>query len=147
MEVEVEKLASQDEIHLRQRSRISWLREGDRNSNFFHLKASSRKVLNTIPGLVSSHSDWCSDDSKMGNIVLDYFGEIFTSSNPTLMDMENVLGSVEPIVDCTMNHILTSLFTAKEIHRDLFDMHPDKAPCPNGLSVLFLSKFFGYSWK
>lgn len=52
----------------------------------------------------------------MGNIVLDYFGAIFTSSSPTSMDMENVVGVVEPIVDSTMNHILTAPFTTDEIH-------------------------------
>lgn len=44
LETEVEKLASHDEIYWHQRSRIYWLLEGDRNSNYFHLKALSRKA-------------------------------------------------------------------------------------------------------
>lgn len=73
LKADVEKLAKTDEIFWRQRSRVSWLKDGDRNSRFFHSKASHRKTRNTITGLVSSHGDWCTDGESMSDIVLDYF--------------------------------------------------------------------------
>lgn len=36
-----------------------------------------------------------------------------------------------------MNNLLCAPFTAQEIKRAMFDMHPDKAPGPDGMSALF----------
>ncbi|XP_073049463.1 uncharacterized protein [Primulina eburnea] len=142
LEGEVEKLSSQEELYWRQRSRISWLREGDRNSRFFHQKSSLRKVHNSIQGLISCHGDWCTEIMGMGNIVLDYFGRLFSSSSPNIADLDALVGIVEPTVDCTMNRILTGPFTPKEIHRALFDVNPDKARGLDGFSALFYQKFW-----
>ncbi|XP_073030650.1 uncharacterized protein [Primulina eburnea] len=41
-----------------------------------------------------------------------------------------------------MNQILCAPFTETEVRRALFDMHPDKAPGPDGFSTLFFQKFW-----
>ncbi|KAL5553661.1 hypothetical protein UlMin_041062 [Ulmus minor] len=41
-----------------QRSKDMWLKSGDRNSKFFHWKASARKAKNSIVGLFDSNEKW-----------------------------------------------------------------------------------------
>ncbi|KAL5575510.1 hypothetical protein UlMin_017209 [Ulmus minor] len=51
-----------EERYWRQRSKDSWLKCGDRNSKFFHWKASARNSKNSIPGLVDINGNWCEED-------------------------------------------------------------------------------------
>jgi hypothetical protein len=46
LESEMEGLLEREEIFWKQRSRIDWLQAGDRNSKFFHAKATARKRKN-----------------------------------------------------------------------------------------------------
>ncbi|KAL8475066.1 hypothetical protein ACS0TY_031475 [Phlomoides rotata] len=48
LELELEKLHSQEEMHWHQRSRNNWLSLGDRNTSFFHKCASGRRARNRI---------------------------------------------------------------------------------------------------
>jgi hypothetical protein len=45
---EIEKLLEQEELFWAQRSRVNWLQFGDKNTNFFHNFASSRRQRNKI---------------------------------------------------------------------------------------------------
>lgn len=55
---EINELLLQDEIHWRQRSRVVWLESGEKNTKFFHQKATQRRRTNTITGLLDP-SDTC----------------------------------------------------------------------------------------
>lgn len=128
-------------MYWKQKSRVNWLAHGDRNSKFFHACASQRRAKNKINGLVSTHGDWCTDNSSMAEIILDYFSHLFSSNNPTEADQNKVLDSMEMRIDRNMNSILNAPFTTEEVRKAIFDLHPDKAPGPHGMSAFFFQKF------
>lgn len=137
LEKEIDILSMKMELYWKQRSRVNWLANGDRNSKYFHRQASLRRANNFISGLVSSHGDWCTDQSSMSSIIIDYFPTLFTSQNPTASDMSQVLDGVMHMIDDNLNSVLCAPFVEAEVRQALFDMHPDKAPGPDGMSVFF----------
>ncbi|KAL5538322.1 hypothetical protein UlMin_043071 [Ulmus minor] len=51
-EKNLNSLLDKEERYWRQRSRVSWLKDGDRNTKFFHRKATARRKKNEILGLL-----------------------------------------------------------------------------------------------
>lgn len=41
-----------------------------------------------------------------------------------------------------MNNFLCAKFTVEEVHKVVVDMHPSKAPGPNGFTTLFYQKLW-----
>ena len=51
VESQLREALRQEEIWLKQRSRVTWFREGDRNSGYFQAQAAHRKRINRITSL------------------------------------------------------------------------------------------------
>ena len=76
----------------------------------------------------------------MGNIVDNYFTNIFASSNPHRI--EDSLATMERKITQAMNQKLCAPYSAEEVRQALFQMHPSKSPGPDGMSCLFFQKIW-----
>ncbi|KAL9664408.1 hypothetical protein QQ045_019808 [Rhodiola kirilowii] len=132
-----------EELFWKQRSRVDWLKEGDRNTRFFHLHASRRREINTIESLKVDGDTWISGDEELCEVVVNHFGRLFRTSRaiPTgqMMDM---LGVVPNKIDDKMRQQLTTPFTEIEVQDAVFQMFPTKAPGLDGFSALFYQKIW-----
>ena len=63
-----------------QRSRNCWLKSNDRNTSFSHIKASNRYQRNIITRIKDSNYVWQEDEEIMGRTFVEYFTQLFTSS-------------------------------------------------------------------
>jgi hypothetical protein len=136
----VEKLSEvlhREEIMWRQRSRIQWLAEGDKNMRFFHLRASQRKKKNQISNLVKPDGLTTMDDLEMGNAANAFYQDLYRSKG--VSEMEGVLRCVPKRVGPEMNRKLDALFVASEVKTALFEMYPTKAPGPDRFPAHFFS--------
>ena len=118
---------------------INWFQSRDRNTGFFHAKASSRQKKNDMEGLLDARGVWQENEEVMGEIVLDYYTNLFTSSN--LIDFDEILGAMQPRVTSSMNQKITMEFTADEVNMALKQMYPLKAPGPDSMPPLFYQHF------
>ena len=115
----------------RQRSRLNWFQSGDRNTSFFHAKASARLKKNFIEGILDENETWQEDDEKVEEVVVAYYNELFTTSQPT--KFSELLQAIQPKVTPSMNQALTKNFKAVEVKLALKQMYPPKVPGSDGM--------------
>ncbi|KAK3189117.1 hypothetical protein Dsin_028678 [Dipteronia sinensis] len=126
-----------EESYWKQRSRIEWLKYGDRNTRFFHMTATVRKARNKIIGLRGDDGLWYESTADMKRIIFSYFGDLFQSCNPSHSDLSSVLVGVRQKLSSSMSCFLDSVFTGEEIKKAVFQLGATKAPGRDGLPALF----------
>ena len=137
---EVNKLIHHEEVFWRQRSRSLWLSAGDKNTSFFHQRASQRKKKNTIEGLHDENGVWQTDEGRVSTIAERYYADLFKAQSHTNMD--RVLEDVDKVVTDEMVGSLNQPYSEEDERRALFSMHPSKSPGPDGMFPFFFQKFW-----
>ena len=140
LKTEINTLLHHEEVFWRQWSRSLCLKIGDKNTRFFHQKASQRHTKNNIKGLKDREGIWQSDMSRISNIAKEYYTELFATSHPR--SMERVLEAVDKVVTDEMAHSLTQPYIKEEVRMALFSMHPSKSSRSDGKSPFFFQKYW-----
>ncbi|XP_055962333.1 uncharacterized protein LOC126687828 [Mercurialis annua] len=139
LQEEIDELLLKEDILWKQRSRADWLQAGDRNTKFFHQKASNRKKNNNIHRLRDDSGVWQYGEDIKG-VVVNYFHELFSSGNPT--DQERVTDCPDAFLSADQIHVLQQPFLAEEVQLALKKMGPSKAPGPDGLPVIVYKSYW-----
>ena len=129
---EINSLMDKEERMWRQRSRTLYLKDGDRNTCFFHNRATQRRRKNLITGIKNQSDNWCTKLEEVSDMFMTYFQQLFLSSNPEITEAD--LDSILRIVTAEMNENLTENFQAWEVELALKQMAPLKASGPDGTS-------------
>ena len=126
-----------EEEYWHQKSRNMWYSSGDLNTKFYHALTKQRRVRKRIVGLHDEDETWITGDKGVEKVAIDYFDKLFTTTSPS--DFNSFLAEVTPGITPQMNQRLLRLATEEEVKEALFMMHPEKAPGPDGMTVLFFS--------
>ncbi|XP_017614083.1 uncharacterized protein LOC108459248 [Gossypium arboreum] len=124
-----------------QRARTQWLKEGDRNTRYFHVRATGRKKNNSIDRLKDMQGAWHEDKNEICHIVWNYFHDLFRTSIAPDEDID--LSFMPKCITDDMNSFLNSEFTDDEFIRVFKQMDPRKASGIDGLS----GSFFKEHWS
>ncbi|XP_027171528.1 uncharacterized protein LOC113771107 [Coffea eugenioides] len=122
------------------KARISWLREGDKNTKYFHTYVKGRRVNNRIRNLQRENGSWTENEEEVVTEMSEFFKELFNSGGRS--DMSEILEGISHSITQEMNDKLTKAVEKEEIHDALFSMHPEKAPGQDGMSPLFFQRFW-----
>lgn len=130
-------LAAVERARMRQRSRQVWIREGDANTRFFHIKASSRRRRNFIHILRRDRQVFTTRKDKQQE-VFRHFSSLLgeQAQGGTSLDWEGLGINGHDLSD------LEVPFSAEEIKAAVFSTHGEKAPGPDGFTGEFFKRFW-----
>lgn len=139
MENIISALVRIEEVYGLQRSTVNWMREGDRNSKFFHRVANGRRKRNMILSIIDEVIVEHKEEEDIQRVFVGHFSKIFKTKGN--LEMEEVLGIVSNELPIDMMNKLAQPFTEEEVTKALFQMHHCKAPDPMICPLSFFFKF------
>uniref|UniRef100_A0A2N9GPX3 Reverse transcriptase zinc-binding domain-containing protein n=1 Tax=Fagus sylvatica TaxID=28930 RepID=A0A2N9GPX3_FAGSY len=140
LNVELNEWLEWEELKWKQKSKELWLRKGDRNSKFFHLSTVVRRRRNLISEIQLSDGQWIHSRDDIESYFSMQFQNIFQTSNPHIPPQ--LEGLFTPCITELENTNLSRVPELSEIKEVVWDMHPMKAPGPDGLPGLFFKKYW-----
>ncbi|KAF5447221.1 hypothetical protein F2P56_032789 [Juglans regia] len=141
LQKDIDRLLEEENVKWQQRAKQNWLRDGDRNSKFFHRCANQRSKTNEISKLVLDDGRIINDMEGIAEAFCQHYMALFSSFNPC--GLEACLSHIQPSVTEAMNNNLSSPFTLEEVNEALFQMNPLGSPGPDGFSAIFYQSHWG----
>lgn len=79
----IDELWKQEELYWGQRSRVKWLKYGDRNSKFFHASTIQRRDRNRLTRIMDDNNNSQEGQGNIMAAVVDHFTAVYNSEEPT----------------------------------------------------------------
>ncbi|XP_074374872.1 uncharacterized protein LOC141716338 [Apium graveolens] len=123
-----------EEIFWRQRSKQLWLQSGDKNTRYFHSSCTARRRTNRIHRLKNDNGNWVDWQQGLQSLIVNYYQDLFKSDQANIDEVTNC---VHPRLSSAQNMDLMKEISDVEVKSAIFQMHPDKAPGPDGMTPAF----------
>ncbi|XP_074301200.1 uncharacterized protein LOC141632558 [Silene latifolia] len=126
------------------RRKLTKLNEGGRSRREVEerkkWKAGQRRECNHIDRIVDEDGRVKEGLEAITGVAKNYFKKLFTTGEPR--DFEHLLDGIEGRVTDRMNYMLRCEYSEEEVTAALNQMHPLKAPGPDGMNGLFYQTYW-----
>ncbi|KAM6592035.1 hypothetical protein CsatA_014640 [Cannabis sativa] len=136
-ELILDELLEKEEVYWQQRSRVDWLACGDKNTKYFHTKASARRNNNHIKFLYNNLGGKASTIDDISAVVQDFYADLFQAGDLDECALTHTLDCIPTLVTTAHNDALLAPFTPAEVDSALKTMSSDKSPGIDGMSAMF----------
>eukprot|EP00253_Pinus_taeda_P008595 PITA_08595 len=134
----------QEEVLWRQKSRIRWLKEGEKNTRFFHRTTVQRRMHNQIAQVTNAQGEKLETQEEIEKEFLHYFKEISQEPNINRGEaIDNITRHIPRLVSEEQNSLLLKPISLQEVELAVKSLKAGKAPGPDGFS----SNFFHHFWE
>ena len=148
MKEEWEELCTREDIYWRQKSHELWLRDGDKNTIFFHEIARVKRVVNTIFSIKHSKSGHLiEDDNGIKEEGVFFFSNLLAPPHLDPIDenlINDFISCIPPLITADHNRMLLAPFTLEEIKKVVSSFPPDKALGTDGFIALLYQKCWDF---
>ena len=136
---ELEKANLLEEICWRQKSRVLCVREGDRNTKFFHRIANSHRRVNSIDRLMVD-GELFSDPVAIADCISQFYRQLYFEDVAHRLVLDDVDFSSISVEDASW---LDRPFEEEEVFGVINEFNGDKAFGPDGFSMVFFQSCWG----
>ena len=135
---QLEERRKQEEILWRQKSRINWLCEGERNTKFFHQAMIQHKQRNRIFSIKNAEGVRTVEQGAIEKVLVDYRKEILTEPQRDRgSTIKCICKEIPRLITNEQNKALMRAGTLEELEEIVMNMSNNKAPGPDGYTVEF----------
>lgn len=85
LERKLEDLLNQNDTYWRTRAKVFQIKDGDRNTKFFHQRASIQKKQNKIDKLIDEAGNYRTTQGDLENLITSFYAQLFTSDGLSLI--------------------------------------------------------------
>lgn len=134
-------IISNKETFWRQRSKALFLKEGDKNTCFFHLTTLKHRAANRISRL-NCNKDILTEDYDIRKEALEHFSTLLGDVDILDFSKQNtLLQAILSILSEADNHLLSCIPSNLEIKKVVFSFQGDKSPGPDDFPMFFFQNF------
>ena len=131
---EYKKWVLLEKVTWRQKSREVWLKEGDRNTGFFHKMANAHKRRNNMDR-IRINGVWNSEENGISEGIVNAFRSPLFNLGDWGLPLSGL--QCETLQNLDVDALEVS-FTEEEVHDTLVGCSGDKAPRPNDFLAVCL---------
>ncbi|XP_057774811.1 uncharacterized protein LOC130993790 [Salvia miltiorrhiza] len=142
LQAELNGTLTQKNSLLQQKSRITWLHDGDRNTKFFHRVVKFKKRNGPITRLNIDGTD-VYEPRTIEQHIVNHFATLFTDDGSPLADSVEIEAFSTHAVTDEQNNLLVRIPGEGEIMATVFGMDANSAPGPGGFSGMFFQTCWG----
>ncbi|GAU46050.1 hypothetical protein TSUD_191210 [Trifolium subterraneum] len=126
LQQELTLVLKQEEAVWFQKSRSQWIKDGDRNTRYYHVKTIKRRRQNKIIMLRNDQNEWVEEEENLKAMVNNYYKRLFAAPENNIQWQQNRYSYPnisESEYDCLKENI-----SSLEVKNALFAMASWKAP-------------------
>ena len=112
LKIQLKEAYSKKELFWSQKSRIQWLKEGDKNIHFFHSSVKGRRRRHKMQRILRKDKSWANTKEELGEEVEKYFKNLFCNMGMDHLDV--ILERIPHIITKQMTLVLPSLWMKKK---------------------------------
>eukprot|EP00253_Pinus_taeda_P028735 PITA_28735 len=145
---QLEDRRKQEEIYWQQKSRVRWLREGERNTKFFHNTTVQRRMHNNIPFLQNQQGARVEEHKEIEQTLLNHFQQVHReSAGDRQREIEKITSNIPKLVTEEQNELLMRPVQPQEVDEAMAQLKEGKAPGPDGFTTTFFHAFWDMTKK
>eukprot|EP00253_Pinus_taeda_P018973 PITA_18973 len=140
---QLEERRKQEEILWKQKSRIRWLKEGERNTKFFHRTTVQRRTHNNIPFLQKQDGTRIEQHEEIEKEFLTHFKEVHQEQNTDRGPaIDKIIQHVPKLITGEHNELLLKPISTQEVDSAMSQLKEGKDPGPDGFTTTFFHSFW-----
>ncbi|XP_057838177.2 uncharacterized protein LOC131048296 [Cryptomeria japonica] len=136
--LEQENILAKEEVFWKQKSRETWMDEGDNNTEFFHNSVKPRRVINIISKIKTNNGLEVEDPKLISKEAVDFFSNILNIDlSPYRLDQDKIMKFIPKLLSKEHTQGLTAKFSLSKVEAALMQMNLEKSPSPDGFPIDF----------